>query len=400
MAEANERINTAISTAELERRWAAVRAAMAEHRIDVLLMQANNDFMGGYVKYLTDVPATNGYPVTVVFPYDERMTVIGQGPFGAVRELPPEGDGLRRGTARFMGTPSYASAHYTAEYDAALAERVLERYAGGTVGLLGTAAMSFALVDYLKRGKLSKAKFVDSSDMVDRIKSVKSEEELTLIRRTAAMQDAAMDAVFKAIRPGMRDLEVAAIAEQVGHSLGSEQGLFLCSSAPVGVSEMFGNRHLQNRVIQRGDQYTLLVENNGAGGFYAELGRTCVLGRAPQEMKDEFAFVLEAQKFVLDLLRPGASCKDIFEAYNAFMRRNGRPEEKRLHCHGQGYDMVERPLIRFDETMPIEKNMNIVVHPTYVTARSFSWVCDNFLIGENGVSEKLHKFPQKIFELD
>ena len=400
MAEANERINTAISTAELERRWAAVRAAMAEHRIDVLLMQANNDFMGGYVKYLTDVPATNGYPVTVIFPHDERMTVIGQGPFGAVRELPPEGDGLRRGTARFMGTPSYASAHYTAEYDAALAERVLARYAGGTVGLLGTAAMSFALVDYLKRGKLSKAKFVDASDMVDRIKSVKSEEELTLIRRTAAMQDAAMDAVFKAIRPGMRDLEVAAIAEQVGHSLGSEQGLFLCSSAPVGVSEMFGNRHLQNRVIRRGDQYTLLVENNGAGGFYAELGRTCVLGRAPQEMKDEFAFVLEAQKFVLDLLRPGASCKDIFEAYNAFMRKNGRPEEKRLHCHGQGYDMVERPLLRFDETMPIEKNMNIVVHPTYVTARTFSWVCDNFLIGQNGVSEKLHKFPQKIFELD
>jgi len=399
MAEANERINTAISTAELERRWAAVRAAMAEHRIDVLLMQANNDFMGGYVKYFTDVPATNGYPVTVVFPRDESMTVIGQGPFGVVRELPTGGDGLRRGTARFMGTPSYASAHYTAEYDAVLAEKTLERFAGGTVGLLGTAAMSHALIDYLKRGKLSRAKFVDASDAVDRIKSVKSEEELGLIRRTAAMQDAAIDAAFKAIRPGMRDLEVAAIAEQVGHSLGSEQGLFLCSSAPVGVSEMFGNRHLQNRVIQPGDQYTLLVENSGAGGFYTELGRTCVLGKASQEMKDEFAFVLEAQKFVLDLLRPGASCKDIFEAYNAFMRKNGRPEEKRLHCHGQGYDMVERPLIRFDETMPIQQNMNIVVHPTYATARTFSWVCDNFLIGKDGVAEKLHKFPQKIFEL-
>ncbi len=399
MAEANERINTAISTAELERRWSAVRAAMTEHGIDVLLMQANNDFMGGYIKYFTDVPATNGYPVTVVFPRGDRMTVIGQGPFGLVRELPSEGDEIRRGTVRFMGTPSYASAHYTAEYDAALAEKALARFAAGTVGLLGTAAMSFALVDTLKRGKLSKARFVDASDMVDRIKAVKSEEELTLIRRTASMQDAAMDAVFKAIRPGMRDLEVAAIAEQVGHSLGSEQGLFLCSSAPVGVSEMFGNRHLQNRVIRAGDQYTLLVENNGAGGFYTELGRTCVLGKASQEMKDEFAFVLEAQKFVLDLLRPGASCKELFESYNAFMRRNGRPEEKRLHCHGQGYDMVERPLIRFDETMPIQQNMNIVVHPTYVTARTFSWVCDNFLIGENGVAEKLHKFPQKIFEL-
>src|ERR1700704_4510234 len=114
---ANERINHPISTAELERRWAAVRAAMAEHRIDALLMQSNNDFMGGYVKYFTDVPATNGYPVTVVFPRDERMSVIGQGPLGLIRGLPPDGDELRRGVGWFMGTPSFASAFYTAEYD-------------------------------------------------------------------------------------------------------------------------------------------------------------------------------------------------------------------------------------------------------------------------------------------
>src|SRR5512146_1758233 len=97
MADASERTNTPISIKELERRWAAVRAAMADRRIDVLLMQNNNDFMGGYVKYFSDVPATNGYPVTVVFPKDDCMTIIGQGPFGADRVIPPEGDGLRRG---------------------------------------------------------------------------------------------------------------------------------------------------------------------------------------------------------------------------------------------------------------------------------------------------------------
>src|SRR5258705_6590232 len=110
---ANERINHPISTTELERRWSAVRAAMAEHRIDALLMQSNNDWMGGYVKYFTDVPPTNGYPVTVVFPKDERMSVIAQGPMGVLRELPPEGYSLRRGTARFMVMPSYDSFPYT-----------------------------------------------------------------------------------------------------------------------------------------------------------------------------------------------------------------------------------------------------------------------------------------------
>ena len=45
-----------------------------------------------------------------------------------------------------------------------------------------------------------------------------------------------MEAVFAAIRPGMTDLEVAGVAEQYGHTRGSEQGLFLCASGPVGTS--------------------------------------------------------------------------------------------------------------------------------------------------------------------
>jgi len=398
MAEPSERVNHPISNRELERRWSAVRAAMAGNGVDVLLAQANNDFMGGYVKYLTDVPATNGYPATVAFPKDERMTVIGMGPHGLVRELPPQGDGVRRGVARFMSTPSFASAHYSAEYDAQLAGKALAPYATATIGLLGTAAMSFALVDYLKRS-LPRARFVDASDLVDRIKAVKSAEEIEFMRHVAAMQDTAMDAVMKGIRPGMRDLEVAAIAESVGHSHGSEQGLFLCASGPVGTAAVFGNRHLQNRVIREGDQFTLLIENNGPGGFYTEIGRTCVLGRASEEMHEEFAFVLKAQKFTTELLKPGASCKDIWDAYNSFLRENGRPEEKRLHCHSQGYDMVERPMVRFDETMPVGASMVVAAHPTYVTERTYSWVCDNFLIGDHGVVERLHRFPQKIFEL-
>jgi Xaa-Pro aminopeptidase len=371
---------------------------MAEHRIDALVMQSNNDWMGGYVKWFTDVPATNGYPVTVIFPKDERMTVIGQGPMGVVREFGPQGDPVRRGTARFVGMPSYASCPYTADYDAELAEKALARYAAGTIGLLGRAAMSFALGDHLRR-TLTRAKFTDSSDSIDRIKAVKSPEELERIRKTATLQDKAMEETFAQVKPGMRELEVAAIAEHVGHKHGSEQGLFLAGSGPVGTAAVFANRYQQNRVLREGDQFTILIENNGPGGFYTELGRTCVLGKASQEMKDEFAFVLAAQKFTLERLVPGARCSEIFAEYNDFMKKNRRPEEKRLHSHGQGYDMVERPLVRHDETMVIEKNMNMVCHPTYVTEHTYSWCCDNFLIGEDGVAERLHRFPQKIFEL-
>src|ERR1700743_2316040 len=127
MSEATERLNTPISTAELERRWKAVRAAMEGHKIDVLLMQNNNDHMGGYVKYFTDIPAGNGYPVTVVFPRDDLMTVVMQGPFGGAQEV-PSGDAVRRGVKRVYTTPSYASAVYTSDYDPELAAKALEPF--------------------------------------------------------------------------------------------------------------------------------------------------------------------------------------------------------------------------------------------------------------------------------
>ena len=398
MADQSERTNTPIATRELERRWAAVRRAMTDRKVDVLLMQNNNDFMGGYVKYFTDVPATNGYPVTVVFPREDRMTVVGQGPFGADRPIPPEGDGLRRGAKRFLGTPSYANAGYTLAYDAELAEKALEAFSGATIGLVGLGTMPVAFLDHLKRGRLSNAKFVDVTDMVDEIKAVKSADEIELIRRTAAVQDAAMAAAFAAVAPGKRDIEIAAVAEHKCLELGSEQGLFLCCSHPVGQPVIFGNRHVQNRVMREGDVFTLLVESNGPGGFFTELGRTCVLGKASQEMKDELAFLLAARKFTLDLLKPGTSCKEIWDSYNAFMRKNGRPEEKRLYCHSQGYDMVERPLVRYDEPMTIRKNHNLACHPTYLSSQMVNSICDNFLVGDNG-AERLHKFAETITEI-
>lgn len=393
-----ERVHHPIASTELERRWAAVRRAMEERQIDVLLMQNNNDFMGGYVKYFTDIPATHGYPYTVIFPKDEQMTVIIQSAFGDDRLLPPEGDGYRRGVRRVLGAPYFYSVQYSTVYDAQLAEKTLAAYAGKTIGLVGRGTLPISLVDHL-RGQLTTAKFVDATDMVDRIKVVKSDEEIRHIRRTAAMQDGAIEAAMRAVAPGKREIEIAAVAEHYVLDHGGEQGLFLACSHPFGDPTYWGNRHLQNRVLREGDMFTLLIESNGPGGFYTEISRTCVIGKVPGQMKEEFEILLEARNFTLNLLKPGASCKDVWESYNAFLRKHAKPEEKRLYCHGQGYDLVERPLVRFDEPMPIQKGMNLACHPTFVSGGAFNTICDNYLIGEAGVMERIHKCPEKIYEL-
>ena len=392
----SERLQFPISTAELQRRWAAVRAAMARDKIDVLVMQNNNDHMGGYVKYFTDMPACNGYPMTVIFPRDDEMTVVQQGPFGGDRK--PEAD-IWRGVKRMLTTPSYESAHFTQYYDSELAVKALAPYAKGSIGLVGIYQLSFAMGDYIMK-QLPSAKFADASELVDRIKVIKSAEELELVKRAAIMQDGSMRAAFAAIKPGMRDTEVAAVAVHYSQDHGCENGIYLCASTPLGTPAKFSQRHVQNRTIRKGDTLALLVEDSGPGSMYTELGRTCVLGKVPNEMKEELAMVIESRKLTLDMLKPGTPCKDIWEAFNGFMRKHGRPEEARLYCHGQGYDLVERPLIRNDEPWTIQKDMNIVVHPTYAYGGYLNWLCDNYIIGGNGPGDRIHQFPEEIVEVD
>ena len=246
-------------------------------------MQNNNDHMGGYVKYFTDMPATNGYPNTVIFPADDEMTVVCQGPFNGDGRPPAD---MWRGVKRMLTTPSYESAHFTQYYDPELAAKALAPFAKGTIGMVGIYQMSFAMGDFIMK-KFPSAKYVDASELVDRVKVIKSAEELELVRRAAIMQDGAMQAAFAAIKPGMRDTEVAAVAVHYSQDHGSENGIYLCASTPLGTPAKFGQRHVQNRTIKKGDTLALLVEDSGPGAMFTELGRTCVLGKVPQAMKDE-----------------------------------------------------------------------------------------------------------------
>jgi len=333
----------------------------------------------------------------VIFHLDDPMTVIEMGPMNAKREL-NDTDALHRGVADLLHTPSFLSINYTHGYDADLALESLRRRDHSTIGWVGKGALPHALVASLE-SSLGTATFVDATEMVDHIKAIKSSEEIALIRRCAEMQDAVFAAVLKYIRPGLRDIDVTAFAQQEGQRLGSEQGIFLGGSSPLGTRSPFVPRFMQGRTLSAGDHLSLLIENNGPGGFYTEIARTIVLGKASNELKDGFEAVREAQNFSLGLIKPGASCRDIHLAHNDYMQKRGLPAELRLYAHGQGYDMVERPLIRSDETMTIEAGMNLAVHPGYETDSIFAVVCDNYIVEANGPSACLHQTPKQIFEI-
>jgi Xaa-Pro aminopeptidase len=392
------RLLAPISNRELERRWETVRRAMQERHIDALVMQNNNDWLGGYVKWFTDVPAVNGYPRSVIFHASDLMTVVDMGPRGTRRRFDGT-DALHRGVGDIICTAAFTSVAYTDTYQAGIVADELKRRAYRSIGWIGAGATPHAFIAHSEQKLSGTVTFVDATEFVDHLKAIKSAEEIALIRRCAEMQDAVFARVLEKIRPGMRDTDVTALAQYEGRLLGSEQGLFLGSSAPLGRRSDFVDRHQQGRTLQAGEHYSLLIENNGPGGMYTEIARTIVLGKASNEVIDGFETVKEAQNQTLRLIKPGASCRDIAEAHDTFMRARGLPPELRLYCHGQGYDLVERPLVRADETMRLAENMNLAVHPGYETGSLFAVICDNYLVEAGGASECLHKTPKRIFEI-
>src|SRR4030042_2725574 len=91
-----------ISDKELERRFKAVRKAMEKEKLDCLIMQNNNQFLGGYTRYFTGIPAVYSYTMTVIFPLNTEMTIISHGG----QPCPPtHPEGAGSGVKKGIGLP-------------------------------------------------------------------------------------------------------------------------------------------------------------------------------------------------------------------------------------------------------------------------------------------------------
>ena len=162
-----QRIRFPIPTREVERRWALVQEAMKKEGIDSLVMQNDNQWLGGYVRYFTDLPSEQAYPYSVIFPANDEMTVISSGPYAPA----PPPNWACRGIKEKIGLPYFRAFHYTNNMDAEAIVNVLKRRNDKRVGLINLGYIPAATYLYMKE-HLSGVELVDVTDMIDEIKAV------------------------------------------------------------------------------------------------------------------------------------------------------------------------------------------------------------------------------------
>lgn len=385
-------IRRPISTAELQRRWEITNNLMADKDVDCILAQGSNMALGGYVRWLTDIPAENNYHMTVLFPKDGQMTLIRSCDI-------PIPEWALRGVEKVNYLASAPTLNYMGVKEAELVIDYLKKYNVKRLGFVNTAFITAGMMTRIKAA-LPKLELVDVTDEFDLLKAIKSDEEMECIRETARIHDAVWAALPCIAKPGMYEYQLRAEMIQLLMNLGSEEHLMFIGTAPQGKPCAMPTFQYGNRCMQPGDYGVILMEVSGPGGYYCESARNFSFGAPSKALKDAWDVAREAQQLTADLLIPGNDSTQIVKRYNEFVSSKGYSQEGRLYGHSQGYDLVERPAFMAEnphgvETMRIHANMNCSLHPYFTNDELTVYINDNYFIDENGAA-RIHKVAPEI----
>jgi Xaa-Pro dipeptidase len=202
-------------------------------------------------------------------------------------------------------------------------------------------------------------------------RQIKSADEITLLSTAAAMVDGVYQEITDALKPGVRENEIVALANKRLYEMGSDD-----VESINAVSGERCNPHPHNfsdRMIRPGEQafFDIMHSFNGYRTCYY---RTFAVGSSTQAQRDAYARASEWMQAALDAIKPGVSTDQVARLWPT-AQEIGLPDEKTAFGlqfgHGLGLALHERPIISrlssLDAPMEIEKGMVFAVE-TYCPA--------------------------------
>lgn len=368
------------SDTEYARRYAAIRRVLAEQGAAAVVCYGARA-MPGFIEYLSDfVPRHEAY---LVVPQQGALTLYVQ----LYNHVPNARRISILPDTRWGGADSIqAVANHLRELG----------LTSGRIGLAGPVPFQKYLA--LQRA-MPDVEWVDLTGPLVRLRWVKSEEELNLMRRAAGLTDTAVAALIDQVRPGMRDCDLPAILEAAVRPEGGQVDLAFIASTPMrDPSICVPAQNLSTREIQKGD--VIITEIGIAkGGYAGQMQRPFTVQEAPTpEYRRLYDVALEAYRQIVDAVKPGATAEDVLAAADVIEKRGLTICDDLLHGFGGGY---LAPILRTRQTahgptapFVFEKNMCIVVQPNVITPDERMGVqLGQLHVVTNRGLESLHHYP-------
>jgi len=238
---------------------------------------------------------------------------------------------------------------------------------------------------------------VNFSDQMDRIRAIKSPWEIQELKKVVKLHDDIMACVPATLRPGRTEKEVADDLRRIAYEMDCLDINIMAATHP---KKPFPNDSMYgHEIIKKHDYFSLLLEFQAPAGFWGELIRIYSLGEPSANIKQACKDQLEIQAASAAKMVPGARPSDIQDFIDNMVIERGYFKGARFMTHGQGYDIVDRPIFTKEETMTLEENMFIAHHPMCVNDDVIGFNCDNYLITKNGAI-KLNTTPAEVIVVD
>jgi len=236
------------------------------------------------------------------------------------------------------------------------------------------------------------------ASLVEPMRLIKDENELSLLREAALMGCRLFEHLLEFLRPGLREIDIAAELEYRARLDGAEGMSFETIVASGERSSMPHGLATEARLPRRG--FLTLDFGIIHKGYCSDMTRTVCFGKPRAEERGTYQAVLEAQERAVAAVMAGVSCGEVDEAARSVLRKAGLGDAfSHSTGHGLGLEIHEAPRIGTGQANRLQAGMVITIEPgAYLPGRYGVRIEDMVAVAKDG-GEVLTPAPKALIEL-
>ncbi len=247
-------------------------------------------------------------------------------------------------------------------------------------------------------GKLAEKYTLQSvSDRVAEERMVKEPWEVELIERAAWIAEKALARALEELRPGVSELEVAAVIEYEFRSLGAEDHSFPTIVA-FGENTVYPHARPSDR--RRLSKNTPVLIDLGARfeGYCSDMTRTLCYGSCPPELVKTIEAVDEAFWNAYDAVEPGKKAEEVDRVARETLEKHGLAKYFNHSLgHGIGVEVHEAPRLAPGSKTVLREGMVFTIEPgVYIPGKRVGIRIEDTVAIVNGRPRRLTKLPHTL----
>ena len=220
-----------------------------------------------------------------------------------------------------------------------------------------------------------------ADSIFDKARQIKTPNELALLRSLSKITDKALGDALRSAKVGMSEMELAGTLLTSLFAGGAESYKLMIIAS--GERSQFPNVGPADRRLQKGDIIRMEIFGQ-KNGYLTGVCRTAVVGDATPEQYKIWSNLIECKYLVMDLIKPGASCPDIYKKFlQKFSELGFQPIS--FVAHGIGLHLHEEPYMGRYGNEIVEAGMVGAFEPlVYIPGRFGMQNKDMFCVTEQG----------------